>query len=657
MFPSSEDYENVINRIIRPSTQVIIREYSTEDIPPEDLTYYSSNVDTELMNGAPNFEPLRDNTYYATFALGGYCVGDENLRCVPNSTIPNSDVMPISKYLRWDGNIYPLYRLDNITELNQDIYITVAPTYQFKAGIHLTGYDKNDAMITDKVSVVDRTTEATVLHFVLDVVCDHWVLFWGAFDNADARISVYPPSANENQIQKILFSNNNLTRITYQKSTDLLVQDEFNYSLEVTALDLDRLFDPANPQGIYNDFTELYRVLVTFGYEIEQGRYEYPYRKVMYLTERPTYDGNKVSCKFGLLPWVANLYNNNLIKPKLGNGGSFNSNLFDVLKATYVNPPNFGETLVTRIMREKTGYVRDDYSSNSYSSSNVNTDIYKLLTNATGMYISEGFYINSYNTKYGYTTEDFNEQLRRYFAGEISEVKHLTRNDIDESGFSLQILPQLKTLTIYKYTNEPETDVSSTITGIKLEKSDFEPDDSGNSNAYYTIENIDGQQISDCRVYNFTGANLEWYTATIVCDKKTGICNYAIRVRVKTSELTDNGVTFDADLYGVKQSKTNVDLAVSDVGEDMVVDNPYITTDKLVEIAQKTIKAVAMCREVYRLTVVQDIRLQLGDIITIDTPYENEVPCIVTGLKYNIPSIKGEITCRRLHYGLDRTKN
>ena len=46
-------------------------------------------------------------------------------------------------------------------------------------------------------------------------------------------------------------------------------------------------------------------------------------------------------------------------------------------------------------MIEKAGYIREDYKSDGYTSATTNKDIYKLLTNATGRYISEGIYNSS----------------------------------------------------------------------------------------------------------------------------------------------------------------------------------------------------------------------------------------------------------------------
>ena len=652
MFPSSNDYDETISRVIRPRSEVVIREYSAEEIPIEDITYYS-NIDTDLMKGSPNFEPLRDNTYYATFALGGYRVGDENLRCVPDEEIINNDVMPISKYTLWDGSVNFVYKLKNITKLNQDIYITIAPTYLFKVGIHLTGYDSNDHIVTDKVQIVDRSTEVKTLHFVLDQVCEYWAVSWGAFNNIDTRVSIYPPSTSESGEHTILFNNSNLTNLTYEKNTDLYVQNEFNYTLTVTALDLDRLFDPANPKGIYDKFTELYRVLVSFGTDVGEGKREYPYRKVMYLAEKPEYDGYKITCKFSLLPWIVDAKNNNLIAPLWGikpNAKREYNNVFERMGSVYAISPNYSRVFVPRIMIEKAGYIREDYKSDGYTSATTNKDIYKLLTNATGRYISEGIYTSKGYNLYGYTTQDFNEQLRMYFSGELLPVKHISNNDI--LNFSLEIMPQLKTLTVVRYTNEDTDNIIREFKSVGIPVSQFEDYKDTLKRAYFDFEN-NNDQVSSCKVYNMKNANLYWYTAMVKTDNNTGIPRTSIMIEVEKSSLGTNDVRFDLDLYGVKQTRVNVDLVVNETGEDMIVDNPYITTDKLVEIAQKTIKAIAKCREVYTLDVRQDFRLQVGDIITIDTPYENEIPCIITGLKFNMPSVKGQLICRRLHNELD----
>jgi hypothetical protein len=54
-------------------------------------------------------------------------------------------------------------------------------------------------------------------------------------------------------------------------------------------------------------------------------------------------------------------------------------------------------------------------------------------------------------------------------------------------------------------------------------------------------------------------------------------------------------------------------------------------------------------REVYKVNMVNDIRLQNADCVYLDTPYEKNIPVIITGIKRVMPGIKSEITCRRLN--------
>lgn len=642
------EFENALNQVIRPSTRVRITEFNETMFDEGNVTCNESVFDTELIGGAINLSPLRNKTHYATFANYGYSVpvkDNENLRCVPDDYDVYSDIMPITKFAG-DGSSRGLaYTITGISEPNTEIAISVFPYDLGLVKLTVKGYNGAGELVeTITKNVVDFNTFIT-----LPVVCDKWEIYYGTFAT-HMRLSIYPPILSDNLDEKVLFDSTTITNISYQKYTDFYTQDNFSYVFEVTALDLEGNFDPSNQKGKYNNFTELYKVNVYIGTEIKKNVVEYPYRKIMYLVERPTYKDSKVTFKFGLLPFATSIYNNNLLPPIVGNKetGSRNGNILNIMKDVYVLPPNFNRTLVPKTVLSKVGYSNNSFRTDGYSTSNTNSDIYKLLTNATGRYFAEGY--DSSDTqgtfkKYGYSVFDFNDQLKRYFNGSLNPVKHITARDI--LSFQAEILPQLKTLTIKKFENNDSNATLRTYDRVELNRSAFVNSGGGKSTARIGLVNTEEIVLSSCKVSEMTGATLTGYTVSDDYNYLSGITHPIIIVEVDTNSLTDT-VVFKLDLYGLDQRIYDISYSINDTGEDMVVNNPYITSDVLVEIAKKTITAIANCREQYTLTIAHDIRLQIGDIITIDTEYENNIPCIISSLKYTFPSIKSELVCRRL---------
>jgi hypothetical protein len=91
-----------------------------------------------------------------------------------------------------------------------------------------------------------------------------------------------------------------------------------------------------------------------------------------------------------------------------------------------------------------------------------------------------------------------------------------------------------------------------------------------------------------------------------------------------------------------------VSETVNDNGEECYIDNPLVTTDEQVQAIIDNVKTAYERREVYNAQWAQDWNIELGDVIYLDTQFESNVKCVVTGLKFSYPGLWGEITMRRL---------
>lgn len=112
-------------------------------------------------------------------------------------------------------------------------------------------------------------------------------------------------------------------------------------------------------------------------------------------------------------------------------------------------------------------------------------------------------------------------------------------------------------------------------------------------------------------------------------------------------QLTDGSMYCNVYYWAEEASKTVVE-EVNSNGEECAIDNPFVTTDAQVKAVIDSVKYVYGHRDVFTAQWAQDWRVELGDIVYLDTQFESNVKCVVTGLKFSYPGLWGEITMRRL---------
>lgn len=113
------------------------------------------------------------------------------------------------------------------------------------------------------------------------------------------------------------------------------------------------------------------------------------------------------------------------------------------------------------------------------------------------------------------------------------------------------------------------------------------------------------------------------------------------------TKLTDAGIK--GTLYYWAQEDVSVaEERVNEQGEECYIDNPFVTTDEQVQAVIDGVKFVYGHRDTYVVQWAQDWRVELGDIIYLDTQFESNVKVVVVGLKFSYPGLWGEITVRRI---------
>jgi hypothetical protein len=204
--------------------------------------------------------------------------------------------------------------------------------------------------------------------------------------------------------------------------------------------------------------------------------------------------------------------------------------------------------------------------------------------------------------------------------------------------------PQLKTLTIKKYTNvKSATQIQYTVT---LQASDFELIGTGARpyRAYIKTENPLTNLVN--AYVSSTNPNNWVYTRSYKRDFVSGLCHWEICVYAPTP--AEGAATYTLNVYPIETTTEDVSEVVNDEGENLTIDNPFITSNALVTLCATAAKRIAAWREVYEIDVMENFGLKIGDIVKLDTLYETGIPVIITGLQFNIPGPKGHITCRRI---------
>lgn len=91
-----------------------------------------------------------------------------------------------------------------------------------------------------------------------------------------------------------------------------------------------------------------------------------------------------------------------------------------------------------------------------------------------------------------------------------------------------------------------------------------------------------------------------------------------------------------------------VSTKVSDRGEICPIDNPLITSDDRASKIGQWVATYLSSRNTYEANFRQDFSLDINDVITIRSEFEENIPARVTKLQYKLPGQQGAINVRRV---------
>lgn len=545
-----------------------------------------------------------DGTVNADFCGYGYRVDDPMYRCgsgtltsnggVADRFFTSQDMTPNVKFSH--GLMFTtVSKFDSLS-------LEIAPLYSGTLTMELEDYDG----VSRGTKSISNTTKIERVTFDVSSLTDGRPVYMNFTLSRGGRFA-FTGTYGDDSYEELLFDNSNIVSLETYVSVDLYSQAVPNEQIKLTVLDKDHEYDPANPQGKFAKLTPDRAFYLRLGYrlpdrngEVEwvdgswNGSYGY------YISDTPTYQDQKVTMSLQTEHW--NNKTNVSVPIKHGLYGVGNE-----VDSRTISKFGIYPFIDTTAMIDKQAYT---------SGSMWNA-------NALGKYYYRGNNfpdVTNIGTMHDYTIND---------------------NRILDGGIQLDKQPMLKNLIIKQYKNvQSELRLTQPFT---ISTSDYEwyaP-----WNKYRTrLYNSQELDISCIEMSGLLGTGIDW---RIIYEdiNDSGVLSTSIYATA-SSKIAASG---SFNIYGTDSSSTDIVIRVNAEGEDMTIDNPLITSNALVVSCAEATMFVAAMREVYTVNMANDIRLQNVDCVYLDTPYEKNIPVVITGIKRVMPGIKSEITCRRLN--------
>lgn len=546
-----------------------------------------------------------DGTVNADFCGYGYKVDDPMYRCgsgslggnggVADRFFTSADMTPNVEFSH--GLLF--FPFDTMDYEPDSLSLEIAPLY---SGTLTMKIEDSDGVTVDTQSISDTQKIERVTFDITSLHGDSRPFYMNFTLSRGGRFAFTGTYADDS-FEDLLFNNSNIVKVETFVNSDLYSQAAPNDQIEITVLDINHEYDPANPQGKFAKLTPDREFFLRLGYRLPdrngvvewvEGNWNAP---GFYISDKPTYQDQKVTMSLA----VEKLNNKNNVSVPIQTGLYGVGNEVASRNISMFGTPNINTTA----MIDKQDYM----SANMW------------VANARGYYYRQR---NSFSNVTNFSS------LRDYVIND---------NRILDGGVQLDKQPMLKNLIIKQYKNVQSA--------LRLTQSfSVAADDYEYYSAWgkYRARIYNSQELDiSCIEMTHTGG-VDW---RIIYEdvNNSGVLSTSIYVTASSKVV----VSGSFNIYGTDSSSTDIVLRINDEGEDMTIDNPLITSNALVVSCADATKIVAAMREVYKVNMVNDIRLQNSDCVYLDTPYEKHIPVIITGIKRVMPGIKSEITCRRLN--------
>ena len=600
MRSASLQYKALMQRALKPATQVRFREAVDEGYV---ATGSPDNVDTALMRGfntpsAPNYRR------FATLDTFGWKVDDTSYACAGYESATGNNCF-ITKPLTANTDV-PIQDNISINTYAGKVYLKVAPihcnslTIKFGVTDHQGGFAETPQEVT-----LDGTTMTDFIAVEFTANNNMYLL---KFNVSEAcRISYYPLSKN-NEDPVPIFDNSNIVSVDIEEFVDLYSQELPRFNVVAKIYDAEGKYDPINPQGEFSKFVQDYSVRMLVGYEVN-GFFEAPFDEVLYLNDTPQYENHEITLNFTNTKSADNKYT-------------------DTLPAISGNP---GDPVANKTYSTRNGLVSID--SSGFESLLTKEEMNQII-------------VSIYGNGFVFSPMEWNLPRAVYRAN--SELKIFTNDEIvEKNSIKIDRKPVLKALTIKQYTNTIPTTYQETVSG-SAPNSNYTRWSTTDPRPFRMVVEVDADTSDICRIdeLSLSGAtNMAWAFLNTT-DPDTGAAKLQFWVYCASYNAAGT-TTYTLGLSHVRQVTNDVTESVNTDGENMVIDNPFITDSSLLASCSNWVKQVSNSRDYYTFDAIADYRIDVCDWIEIDTPYEKKVPLLVTGIKYKMPGGVCTITGNR----------
>lgn len=394
-----------------------------------------------------------------------------------------------------------------------------------------------------------------------------------------------------------VFTNDDLVSLVQNHHVDPLNATLPYNHVDATFFDLNHEFDPENPKGSYTGFKRGQRVQVEYGTITNEnnGTIEWVAHMLLYLADRPVFEDNKVTITaVDVISLMNRTYSRGVA---FRNGTSLGS-----LGREVITDANVNSSLVasTRLTTTRTTAPLPVAPSN---------ECLQLIASAARCTLRTSDSDNIVMTAQDMDSFDVLDY-------------HLTYDNMMSRPRVTKLEP-LKNITVHwwgrAYGNE-RSNIAS------LEEYDLNGD---------TEINLTHNEAIDVRVEGDSAVLSKSYAESSVLIPRNSAAS-----------------TIDVSLTGIQTRKVQHDYRwVNDSileGESISVSNPLITSKALAEsVATRTAKYYANTSQ-YEVDIRQDYLLEAGDVIYMQTQYEQNLPIIITDIRYSLPGQVGHIKGRRV---------
>lgn len=392
----------------------------------------------------------------------------------------------------------------------------------------------------------------------------------------------------------IKFDNSNLTSVDHLNSIDLMSATGTVNKLSWNAYDGEGLFDPANPRSIYSKFAKGDKVFVRYGYDNE-----FIEHSTNYLYDLPTWDNDIISMT--AVSWLEFL-----TEVKTRSSSYVAGNVGDFLPAYEI----------AEVCREANWSEAETMLSNAVINDMPIKDILQIASNAYVGYLT----VKNKEIKFNSVTNALRKPVVDY---------HLTAIDMKD-----------------KY---PKTTMAEPVLQYRYDVGNFKVS-SSYEDVVLNVEIVDGygQLILDSKYDNFVKVEaLNGLPSDVeMIVRKPSNESFLIRFYCDTDK------SFEATFRVYSYVQTNETSYVADIrknrGDEMPISNPFITSETNIIEHGTRVDSIYNNTTCYEVNYSQDYRLELGDVILVDTKYEQGVKMIVTELHYTLPGRWGVIKGRRI---------